>query len=299
MLVVFLKAETFRRLVQPVLPSIVAALPLMSVAPRLASVALEALGELAEAAKSPLKPWIPEVLPHIMETMQDQSSASKQRASLRTLGQIAGSTGYVIKPYLDYPRLLSTATDVLPGTKRAPWELRREVIRTLGILGALDPDQYQHFESARKGGAVGGGYFVERDNDDPTVSDGGGRDGGVSKAKTRVHEAVGVSRQRASSIVTEPPAKSKVDATLKQDILAKDTDDDKPVHLYMYEQYAMVAQPVSTVSLPQRLAPSDEEFYPTVAIQALTRIFKDPSLAVHHDMVLQAIMFIFNSLGQR
>jgi Domain of unknown function (DUF3385) len=33
------------------------------------------------------------------------------------------------------------------------------------------------------------------------------------------------------------------------------------------------------------------------SIQALMRIFRDPGLAVHHGMVIQAIMFIFTSLG--
>ena len=66
----------------------------------------------------------------------------------------------------------------------------------------------------------------------------------------------------------------------------------------------MVAQPVSTMVPPQRMTPTDEDFYPTVAIQALaiqalTRIFKDPSLAIHHGMVMQAIMSIFNFLGQK
>jgi FKBP12-rapamycin complex-associated protein len=103
-----------------VLATVVEALPLKGVAPRLASASLEALGELARASGYAFKPWVKDIIPQIMETMQDQSSASKQRISLRTLGQIAGSTGYVVRPYLDYPQLLPQATDVLPGTKRAP-----------------------------------------------------------------------------------------------------------------------------------------------------------------------------------
>jgi hypothetical protein len=74
-------------------------------------------------------------------------------------------------------------------------------------------------------------------------------------------------------------------------------DDDLPAYLFMYEQYAMVAQPVSTTPPAKRMSPSDEEFHPTVAIQALMRIFQKPALAVHHGMVIQAIMFIFKSLG--
>ena len=84
---------------------------------------------------------------------------------MKTLGQIAGGTGYVITPYLDFPQLLPIAADILPATKRAPWALRREVIRTLGILGALDPDRYFNHK-ARQTGGTGGGYFIEGEEDD-------------------------------------------------------------------------------------------------------------------------------------
>jgi FKBP12-rapamycin complex-associated protein len=111
-----------QRLVHPVLTWLVTARPLDSSAPpRLASASLEALGELALATGVALKHSVHSIIPHVLEIMQDQSSASKQRTSLRTLGQIAGSTGYVIRPYLEYPRLFSQATDILPATKRAPW----------------------------------------------------------------------------------------------------------------------------------------------------------------------------------
>ena len=40
-----------------------------------------------------------------------------------------------------------------------------------------------------------------------------------------------------------------------------------------------------------------EEFYPAVSIATLMRIIKDPSLSQHHTMVVQAITFIFKSLG--
>lgn len=293
---VFLKTDSFNRLVQPVLPSVVEALPLRGVAPRLASAALEALGELAQASRFALRPWVHQLIPHILETMQDHSSASKQRISLKTLGQIAGSTGYVISPYLDYPQLLSQATDVLPGTKRAPWALRREVIRTLGILGALDPDHFHtSVPKTSKGGAVGGGYFIEQDGSSTavlaestklaieTVSSGAKADEPIV---LHLRESTGEKRMSSESI-SEPGH------------FVKEADDDMPVYLYMYEQYAMVAQPDASLPPQRRMTPADEDFYPTVSIQALTRIFKDSSLAVHRGMVMQAIMYIFESLDLR
>lgn len=292
LLMVYLRCQPLRRLVLPVLASLVEALPLKGVAPRLASAALEALGELAMASRSSLKPWVKELTPHVMETMLDQSSASMQRVSWKTLGQIAGSTSYVVKPYLEYPKLLSQATDVLPATKRAPWALRREVIRTLGIVGALDPDQYHTFvPKRRKGGAVGGGYFVERENE------GRGKDqsGALEPHETLSRPAFALG---FSSSTTDQAGVVRFALNPSEEgNFVKEADDDMPAHLYMYEQYAMVAQPISKIHPAQRMIPSDEDFYPTVAIQALTRIFKDASLAVHHGMVMQAIMFIFNFLG--
>ena len=135
----FLQGDSLKRLVQPFLPSIIEALPLQGVPPRLASASLEALGELSRVTRQSMNPWIHRLIPHMLETMQDQSSSNKQRTSMKTLGQIASSTGYVITPYVDYPQLLPTAAGMLPATKRAPWPLRREVIRTLGILGLSIP----------------------------------------------------------------------------------------------------------------------------------------------------------------
>ena len=138
LLIVFFKSNALHRLVHPFLLSIIDVLPLRGNAPRVTTAALDALGELATVAKEELTPWMHQLIPHVMKSMQDQSSSNKQRTSFRTLGLLAGSTGYVVEPYLDYPKLLSQeAASVLPGTKRAPWALRQEVIRTFGILGKI------------------------------------------------------------------------------------------------------------------------------------------------------------------
>lgn len=40
-----------------------------------------------------------------------------------------------------------------------------------------------------------------------------------------------------------------------------------------------------------------EDFYPLMAIRSLMKILRDPSLNVHHTAVVQAIMYIFKTLG--
>lgn len=121
LLVVFLRADALHRLIHPFLLSILDALPLRNAVPRLASAALEALGELVKASKSSLSPWVHNLVPHILDALSDQSSISKQKTSLKTLGIIAGNLGYVISPYLDYPQLLSQAADILPMYKRGEY----------------------------------------------------------------------------------------------------------------------------------------------------------------------------------
>jgi FKBP12-rapamycin complex-associated protein len=275
-LIEFIKCTAFHRLLHPYLRSLIAALPLKGVPPRLAIGSLESLGELALVVKTAMNPWLHQLIPHTLEIMLDQSSTSKQRISLRALGQLAGGTGYVISPYFDYPSLLPLAVSVLPGTKRVPWSTRREVIRTLGILGALDPDHYHTtVTGARKGTGTGSGYFLEVEEEMEST---------LEKDKSRNLHDGSQSTMAVSHINTRS---------------LTDDDDKEPAHLYMYEQYAMSALSTSKLAPARRLSPSDEDFYPTVAVQALTRILKDSSLAVHHGMVMQAVMYIFNSLGLR
>jgi FKBP12-rapamycin complex-associated protein len=290
LLVVYLRASPLQRLVHPLLHTLINALPLDKAAPpRLASASLEALGELAHASGYALKPWVDDVVPHVLEIMEDKSSASKQRTSLRTLGQIAGSTGYVIQPYLDYPKLLTQATEILPATKRAPWSLRREVIRTLGILGALDPDRYHEVASKTgKGGAVGGAYFENelRSNTSNELTQKADKMLNMSGATNTLHQSLSSSTSKAQKATSEPA-------------IDRDADENEPAAHFMYEQYAMTAQPVTSLPPSKRTTPLQEGFYPAVAIQALMRIFRDSSLVVHHGMVVQAVMFIFKSLGVR
>lgn len=68
------------------------------------------------------------------------------QVSLRTLGRMISATRYVVKPYMCYPTLMDSAFSILRGGGNVPWSLRREVLRTLGILGALDPYRYQQIQ---------------------------------------------------------------------------------------------------------------------------------------------------------
>lgn len=108
--------------------------------PGVVSAVLGALGELAAVSGEDLIPHLDELMPLIMETLQDQSSSAKRDAALRTLGQLASNTGFVIEPYMKYPALLNILIGILKAEQNVA--IRRETVKLMGILGALDP--YRH-----------------------------------------------------------------------------------------------------------------------------------------------------------
>ena len=87
-----------------------------------------------------MKKHVDKLLPMIMSSLQDQSSSHKREVALRTMGQLLQSTGCVLEPYLQYPNLLKLLLSEVKGEQTSG--IRYEVIKLLGILGAVDP--YQH-----------------------------------------------------------------------------------------------------------------------------------------------------------
>lgn len=107
--------------------------------PAVAANVLMCLGELAAVGGEDVAPHIPELMQVIISRLQDPAHV-KRDAALRTLGQLCSSTGYVISPLVDYPQLLPILGRILrteSGSSRR--EVVREVVKVLGILGALDP----------------------------------------------------------------------------------------------------------------------------------------------------------------
>lgn len=197
--------------------------------PGVATCAITTLGAAAKVAGEDIMPYLPQLMPLIMSTFQDQSSSFKRLAALKTLGIIASSSGYVIQPLLDYPQLLGMLVGILKS--ESSLHIRRETVRLLGILGALDP--YRHRE-------------VEQ-----TMPNAGNTAG--------------------NSVITAGSAVNPADNTI----------------------------PVDIALLMQGMSPTSEEYYLTVAINNLMNILNDSSLSAHHSKVVQAIMYIFQTMGLR
>ena len=94
------------------------------------------LGELASVGGEDVLPHVPDLMEVIIARLSDPAVV-KRDAALHTLGQVCSSTGYVITPLVDYPQLLPVLSRIL--RTETTLSVRREVIKVLGILGALDP----------------------------------------------------------------------------------------------------------------------------------------------------------------
>ena len=143
-------------------PMVAALLPKATDAnPGVAATALGALGELAGVGGDEMKHHIPEIMPIVLEALQDLASQSKREAALQTLGSFAIYSGYVIDPYLDYPRLLGVLINIIK-TESHDY-LRQDTIKLLGVLGALDPYRFQQISESVTD--------APKHTDAPTVSD--------------------------------------------------------------------------------------------------------------------------------
>lgn len=103
---------------------------------------LKAIGDLAEVSggSAEMEECADELLDILLDLLNESGSPDKRRAALWTLGQLVGSTGRVVSPYYKYPSLIDILMGFLKTEQQMP--IRRETIRVLGLLGALDP--YKH-----------------------------------------------------------------------------------------------------------------------------------------------------------
>lgn len=185
---------------------------------------LRAIGDLAEVngGNNEMEKWIDELLKILLDMLSDASSSEKRGVALWTLGQLVGSTGRVVSPYYQYPGLIDLLINFLKTEQQHT--IRRETIKVLGLLGALDP--YKH----------------------------------------KMNKGL-IDSQKETILISF------------NDFRNDDSSD------------------LSTADLLVGMNNALEEYFPAVAIQTLMKILKDPTLSQHHTNVVQAVTFIFNSLG--
>lgn len=103
---------------------------------------LRAIGDLAEVngGCEEMDECADQVLAILLDLLSESGSPEKRGVALWTLGQLVGATGRVVTPYHKYPFLIDILINFLKSEQQS--YIRRETIRVLGLLGALDP--YKH-----------------------------------------------------------------------------------------------------------------------------------------------------------
>ena len=102
---------------------------------------LSSIGKLSKIAGLSMKPYLKQLLPIILKFLSDKFSPARREVALISLSQLIQNTLYVVEPYNEHKNLLSTILSSLESTQT--WSIRKEAMRTLGILGALDPFQHK------------------------------------------------------------------------------------------------------------------------------------------------------------
>jgi phosphatidylinositol kinase/protein kinase (PI-3 family) len=97
------------------------------------------------------------------------ASNPSQEKALKALGQIVGTTGCVVRPYLTHPELLDGIISIIQKTDNTSDELRQEATRAFGILGVANPDKLKSMhrrllEAAQRGNEVEGGAVGTNEN---------------------------------------------------------------------------------------------------------------------------------------
>lgn len=110
---------------------------------------LVTVGDLARVGGFAMRQYISALMPLIVDALLDGAAVAKREVAVATLGQVVQSTGYVIAPYNEYPLLLGLLLKLLNG--ELLWSTRREVLKVLGIMGALDPHVHKKNQQSLPG----------------------------------------------------------------------------------------------------------------------------------------------------
>lgn len=310
---VFLRALPLHRIVPPFVRTMIRVLPLDSDV-RLTSASMEALGALCMVMRQNMLSHVDELLPVIIINLQDRSSRKKQEIAARTLGQLVNASGLVVTPFLQYPQLLPLTLELLSkGDVSIPWTLRTEILRTIGLIGALDPRKYEH---------VLGQLTATPSNDSNEISitkicrkDIGELylgEGCVRKfSDDAVHtfdlastiQVTSWTRDRSGSLSKDKDESkqtiqnSHTEALVRAAIQINGVDADLHSEGALYKLTTMHAQSYPTQPDEPKLTPQNEDYYPKISLSHLMKILRDPTLSMHHPSATQAIMQIFKYLG--
>lgn len=126
-----------------ILTAIIPQLALMNV--KLNTAAIRVVGELAVAGPPGLAGYLDRLVPPIYAVLRDKTTmpehVARRETTLWALGELLQATGGAVTTLRKYPSMLKTLL-IGVNTERDP-RLRMELIKLIGIFGAVDPYSYR------------------------------------------------------------------------------------------------------------------------------------------------------------
>ena len=122
-----------RPYVEPIVNVLIPKLKETETNPMVITSVLSAIGDLAQVGGTLMGKYVGDLLPILLDILNDASSSQKREVSLWTLAQLVESTGAVVTPYSRYPNLLDTLLGFLRTEQRPA--IRSQTLRLLGLLG--------------------------------------------------------------------------------------------------------------------------------------------------------------------
>lgn len=277
---------------------------------------LATLGDLAEVGAQDLTPYLDQLLPDIIDEMRDSNNPQILQVAIKTLGQLVSSTGCVVLPYHQYPELLDLLCQALQKSGDAFESLRIEAGRTIGILGALDPYNLRLFHLEKQGKLTGGkkkelrSFSAALGYNDKSTTAGTGVSaiGGVNGAAVNFGGVSGITGAGGFGIRIGNTTNGALG--MLQGAVTEDEENNGPVELAPPrkvttndKQTSGTMTRVHLEAPPEDLLPSmiedSTQYFPTVAVNALTRILLEPRNSVHYQPTFVAIMYICKSQRKR
>ena len=198
------------------------------------------LSQLSRVAGTALKSTASSILPLIIGALSEGGSYPKRMAAVRTLAQVVESTGLVVTPYQHYPQLLGILLKMLNEGSTAA---RRDVMKALGTIGALDPHTH----------------------------------------KGLLAELQGEGRLEREGVRPQFPSRNAL-----QDPQAAGT---------LLNGLTGGGDTVSDLLPSVGLVSSSDEYYPTVAINALMRVLREPGETPLHGKAVESLFQIIEAMG--
>lgn len=107
--------------------------------PTVAAHALTCIGELATVARADFEPFVEPLMNTMIGIIGDPTGQIRRGTALKALAQLCASTGCVVNPLVEYPKLLPALHKILE--LETDEDLRSQVLRVLGVIGAIDPSR--------------------------------------------------------------------------------------------------------------------------------------------------------------